>query len=182
MCAPDSRSPFRRNNFFSGKLLTARDLAAEQQYFRDKQRLHNRCLHGCGIVTGLEVGIAGGRITVAPGFALDCHGNEIVLAETGSLPWPTVPAPVYVTVRYREELTEPVPGWETEGEIQYNRIMEGYELAYRTDDPEGGRPPRAGLQTDAGKSDALPLARLLNRRGTWTLDRRYRPPRVEKRC
>src|SRR6185369_9680663 len=41
--------------YFYGQLLGVQDFQAEQNYFRDKLRLHNRCLHGYGTVCGLEV-------------------------------------------------------------------------------------------------------------------------------
>jgi hypothetical protein len=36
-------------------MLGAADFQAEQDYFREKLKLHNRCLHGYGVVCGLEV-------------------------------------------------------------------------------------------------------------------------------
>ena len=48
-------APAQRNNFFTGKLLTARDLEAEQSYFRGKGKQHDRYLHGYGTVCGLRV-------------------------------------------------------------------------------------------------------------------------------
>jgi hypothetical protein len=46
---------FDRLSYFYGQMLHARDLQTEQAYFREKLKLHNRCLHGWGIVCGLEV-------------------------------------------------------------------------------------------------------------------------------
>lgn len=45
----------KRLNYFYGQMLGARDFQAEQDYVRDKLRLHNRCLHGHGVVCGLPV-------------------------------------------------------------------------------------------------------------------------------
>jgi len=45
----------RRLNYFFGQLLGVRDFQAEQQYFREKLKLHNRCFHGYGTVCGLFV-------------------------------------------------------------------------------------------------------------------------------
>lgn len=44
-----------RTNYFHGQLLTHGDLTNDQTYFRERLRLHNRCLHGWGVVCGLEV-------------------------------------------------------------------------------------------------------------------------------
>jgi hypothetical protein len=53
-----------RPHFFTGQLLTADDLQAEQDYFRGKSRLHHRLLHGWGIVSGLGVSIDQGATLV----------------------------------------------------------------------------------------------------------------------
>ncbi len=46
---------FVRLKYFYGQMLGANDFATEQSYFREKLKLHNRCLHGYGTVCGLEV-------------------------------------------------------------------------------------------------------------------------------
>jgi hypothetical protein len=46
---------FTRLSYFHGQLLEARDFQTEQSYFREKLKLHNRCLHGYGTVCGLRV-------------------------------------------------------------------------------------------------------------------------------
>jgi hypothetical protein len=46
---------FTRLAYFHGQMLGARDLQTEQSYFREKLKLHNRCLHGYGTVCGLKV-------------------------------------------------------------------------------------------------------------------------------
>ena len=45
----------KRLNYFYGQLLGVNDFRSEQAYFREKLRLHNRCLHGFGTVCGLKV-------------------------------------------------------------------------------------------------------------------------------
>ncbi len=52
-CAPVPQ--FERLRYFYGQVLGAADFRAEQDYFREKLKLHNRCLHGYGVVCGLEV-------------------------------------------------------------------------------------------------------------------------------
>jgi hypothetical protein len=52
-CAPIPE--FRRLKYTYGQLLGVADFQAEQNYFREKQRLHNRCLHGFGVVCGLLI-------------------------------------------------------------------------------------------------------------------------------
>jgi hypothetical protein len=85
--------PFERLNYFYGQVLGHHELRTEQAYFHEKQKLHNRCLHGWGVVCGLLLEPAPqprpdecppgtterplARLTC--GLALDCHGNEIVV-------------------------------------------------------------------------------------------------------
>lgn len=53
VCAPVPE--FERLNFYYGQSLGVADFRSEQQYFLEKLRLHNRCLHGYGVVCGLEI-------------------------------------------------------------------------------------------------------------------------------
>ncbi|HVO01305.1 MAG TPA: ABC transporter C-terminal domain-containing protein [Candidatus Cybelea sp.] len=46
---------FERLNYFYGQMLSAADFRSEQAYLREKLKLHNRCLHGYGVICGLEV-------------------------------------------------------------------------------------------------------------------------------
>lgn len=44
-----------RMNYFHGQLISERDLKTDQAYFRERLRHMNRCLHGYGVICGLEV-------------------------------------------------------------------------------------------------------------------------------
>src|ERR1044072_5119276 len=46
---------FDRLRDFYGQMLHSRDLQSGQGSFGEKLKLHNRCLHGWGVVCGLEV-------------------------------------------------------------------------------------------------------------------------------
>jgi hypothetical protein len=46
---------FERVKYFYGQLLGVREFQSEQRYFLEKHRLHNRYLHGYGVVCGLAV-------------------------------------------------------------------------------------------------------------------------------
>jgi hypothetical protein len=72
-----------RPRFFAGQLLTEADLTAAQDYVRAKSRLHNRYLHGSGVVCGLQVVCdeCRGWISVKPGYAIDPCGEDIVVSE-----------------------------------------------------------------------------------------------------
>lgn len=72
-----------RNRYFTGKFMTAGDFEKDQNYQVNRHRLHNRLLHGWGIVCGLDV--AKHRdpecekrwVIVQPGTAIDCCGREL---------------------------------------------------------------------------------------------------------
>ena len=71
-----------RPRFFPGQLLVDGDLQLLVDYTSLKHRLHNRFLHGDGVVCGLQVGChpcGGGKVVVGPGMALDCCGNDIIV-------------------------------------------------------------------------------------------------------
>ncbi|MCI0392751.1 MAG: hypothetical protein MOB07_28805 [Acidobacteria bacterium] len=53
--ACDSMPDLTRLRYFHGQMLIANDLQTEQDYFREKLKLHTRCLHGYGTVCGLKV-------------------------------------------------------------------------------------------------------------------------------
>jgi hypothetical protein len=110
-----------RNHYFFGQLLGVAEFELEQTYLREKRWLHNRCLHGWGVVDGLTVSPVGdGRlgIVVEPGLALDPRGREIV-----------VPAPCRVS------LAGAGPEWSTvviayvEEETERRTIRESYEVS-----------------------------------------------------
>lgn len=74
-----------RPRYFSGQLLTDKDLDAAQRYVIEKNRLHNRYLVGTGVVCGLAVRCDPGNkgaVVVESGYAIDCCGNDIVLCES----------------------------------------------------------------------------------------------------
>jgi hypothetical protein len=71
----------QRPRFFAGQLLTEAELNSQQDYILAKNRLHNRYLHGWGVVCGLEVvcNPCDGWVTVKPGYAIDPCGNDIIV-------------------------------------------------------------------------------------------------------
>ena len=80
-----------RPRFFAGQLLSEEDLNRLDRYMTEKNRLHNRHIHGSGVACGLEVTCTvcstendRGKVIVKPGYALSPCGNDIVVpkAET----------------------------------------------------------------------------------------------------
>jgi hypothetical protein len=103
--------PLVRPHFFEGRLLDAATLQAEQEYQRNKLRLHNRALHGWGIVSGLNVRAAGeeDRVVVDPGYAIDPCGNELAICEPVRLRLPAGATEAFVSLRSWERPCDPMP-------------------------------------------------------------------------
>lgn len=84
-CEPcEARAP-TRNNYFTGKLMLARDFEDEQRFFREKLRIHHLRLHGWGVVCGLrlrahEPPCDTRYVILDPGSAVDCCGRDILVA------------------------------------------------------------------------------------------------------
>jgi hypothetical protein len=98
-----------RQQFFNGQRLFASDLQGLEEFHREMRWLHNQSLHQPGIGIGYAVtGAAGAsEVTIAPGYAIDALGREIVLVEPAVEPVPPVAhdgfgQPVYydLTVSY----------------------------------------------------------------------------------
>ncbi|MBN2440650.1 MAG: hypothetical protein JXJ04_04875 [Spirochaetales bacterium] len=86
-CSCTKECWIERPEYFRGQMLTDADLIAGQKYFIEKNKLHNRSLHGWGVVCGLKVKCfpcctghgASGKVLVEKGYAIDCCGNDIVV-------------------------------------------------------------------------------------------------------
>src|SRR5438874_3552 len=128
-----------RVRFFEGQLLTAKDLADEQEYHLEKRRLHNRKLHGTGIVDGLEVAVENGiapTIAVSPGLAIDRRGNEILVERlTRSEIGLRTDDTCFVSIEYTETPSDPVPGASAVGDVAFSRVTEGFQITITDADP-----------------------------------------------
>jgi len=83
-CSPCvTLATYERPLFATGQTLTAADLTALTSYVAGKNRLHNRYLHGWGVVCGLEVVCddCEGSVTIRSGYAIDPCGEDIVVAK-----------------------------------------------------------------------------------------------------
>jgi hypothetical protein len=163
---PDCGPPqLARNTWFTGKLLTERDLNDEQRYLLGKIMRHNQHEHGVGVSCGLEVdehpnpACRPDYVIVRPGVALDCCGHEIVLTHDEVVPlrelieaaWeadhPGEPLAgahrLQICIRYRECLAEEIDalfddcGCEPTA-CRPNRIVDAYELGVVIDPPLPG--------------------------------------------
>jgi len=128
---PNRLVQLRRPSWRAGALVTADDLRAEQAYALERQWQHNRMLHGYGIVVGLEVLIEGDEtnpeVVVAPGYALDGWGREIVLREPARVPLPRERRDLTVYIRYAER--------------EISLSVEGQGAPRRMPSPKSWRPP-----------------------------------------
>ena len=158
--------PLERPNFFSGRLLSAEDLSAEQEYHRGKQRRHNRHCHGFGVVSGLNISIAkeptGCTVVVEPGVAIDPAGNEIHLCEPAKLPLPESPAAIQIGIRFVERFCGSVAVASTAG-TSPAWVQEGCEIV---------------LESMAPSDGVLPVARLIRRGNAWRVDPKFKAPRA----
>lgn len=153
-----------RNRYFTGKNMTARDFQADQEYFLGRHRLHNRLLHGWGIVCGLAVECHPDKncpdwLVVRGGIALDCCGRELILSCDKPLKVPREDCggrPQVLCARYVEREIEHLPVLFHEGgcggpaEREANRVRECVELEFVDEDeldPRCWLKPRGGEET-----------------------------------
>jgi hypothetical protein len=166
ICGTDailSGTGFVRPRFFGGMLLTEDDLQAVIDYTVAKRKLTNRHVIGAGVVCGLGVTkhpCDAGVVVVAPGYAIECCGNDILLScpeevnvielvrdlrrrtavDCGE-PCDKQPRREYhLYVRYAETPTAPVAPYAPDdcasGECEFSRISEGYRFELRCEGPD----------------------------------------------
>ena len=82
-CRTAGSAGLERTRFFPRQLITPDDLTQDQRYFREKQRRHNRMLHGWGVVCGVYVrsGQNPCEVIVEPGYILGPYGDEIIVEQ-----------------------------------------------------------------------------------------------------
>ncbi len=140
-----NNSPFERNRYFYGKLLTVRDFEKEQSYHNGKRSMLNRLVTGPGVVCGLGVTASDeSTLMIESGMALDYQGREIVLPEPVFRKLRMLEGQeslkgsrdAWLCLRYAEEDVEPVnaTGSQPGGERQFDLTREGSRL-YLTAEP-----------------------------------------------
>lgn len=139
----------QRLRYFTGRHMTARDFRDEQAYHRTHRLLHNRMLHGWGVVCGLHVeahpkpDCQKDHVKVSCGFALDCCGREIPVQKDvvpPPVPWNERPQDQHeyvplLCLEYCEAESEPVPVLYSEQNCdpqrrENSRIDESYRFAW----------------------------------------------------
>ena len=144
--------------------MTSSDLTADQQYHIDKQRARNRHIYGSGIVEGLLVSAEGDSVVISPGMGIDPAGNEIYVTEPVRLSLPEKRA-WFVTVRYAERLTDPIPVPGEGGGTEASRVEEIAIVELTPTAPDTG----------------IAVARVALQKGQWMLDRHFSPRRIRGR-
>ena len=168
-----------RPRFFSGKKLDAADFAQEQSYILERFKRHNRSLHGFGIVFGLKVTSERGVIAVSEGMALDCEGNELIIASRQSLSLPATTegwSTAHVGVRFVEVCGDSKKATE---EDQASTITESFEIVFEKENYNRGHRHVRAHWLACGNAHALTIAKLHCERHGWRVDRRYRAPQIK---
>lgn len=155
-CSDNKRceyNKFKRDRYFHGMLMTDRDFREEQNYHIEKRKLHNRMLHGWGVVCGLGIKATvpeSSTVIITPGMALDCWGNEIHVCDDFEVDFGDVCSETktnetnpceekgaaqdckyYVGIKYAEISTDPIPVYTPGGGCEekvcdHSRIREGF--------------------------------------------------------
>lgn len=147
-----------RPRYFDGQLQTVADFQTAQQSVLEKRRIHNRAVHGSGVIGGLEVSVSddSDAVIISPGLAIDRLGNEITVEQPQTVILNNCRGGAcFVTLRYSETLVDPVPS--VEGGTEFSRVLESFTIDATTVDP-------------GPVSDSLVLARLTRCYGKWVVD------------
>lgn len=179
-CLPCGLHKPRRNAYFDGKMLVARDFTDEQDYHRSHRQMHNALLHGTGTVCGLKVvphpteDCRREFAVLEPGYALDCCGQEIVVPARTPIPIRTLieknpdlvkaltgERDLFIALRRCDQGDEAVPailpGCEGEaGATQWGRVAEGFAFVLFAREPGEVEPVSIPLQPRLSWVHTLP--------------------------
>lgn len=143
-----------RPRFFAGQLLSEQDLNRLDHYITEKHKLHNRHLHGSGVVCGLEVRCApcdSGLVTVSSGYALSPCGEDIVVCKSDTV---DICALIARCRTDSEPDCKPYAGQDSCGEV-----IEEWILTVRyAESPSRGITPLTGAGQGCGCSCAGPCS------------------------
>jgi len=156
--------PKKRVKYSMGLVLGVEEFEQEQYYLMERDRLHQRALHGYGTVSGLKVSLTDDSgdidVTVSPGIAVNPRGDTVCVPDNqcASLAdWLAdntteidtqmaelegdAPLPLYITLCYKECPTDdvPIPGapcQSKENVVAPSRISDYFELSITTTPPE----------------------------------------------
>ena len=95
-------------------------------------------------------------MVVSPGLALDCVGNELLLAEPERISLSGTVGRHYVTIQYLEVPVGQKPS--IEGEPEFSRVREAVRLELASANPGTGHSGKGPGGSGCGQSHALCLA------------------------
>ena len=132
-------TPFERNRYYAGKMLTSADFQAEQTYFNNKRRFANSLLYGAGVICGLGVfSLDDLSVLIESGVAIDGMGREVVIDSSVVKKLSAVDGfdalrtnEVSLCLRYKEDEVHTVYSVnrsDPDREYEYNRISESYQI------------------------------------------------------
>ncbi|MEM7051209.1 MAG: helix-hairpin-helix domain-containing protein [Acidobacteriota bacterium] len=160
---PIALDPRKRVRYETGLVLGVQEFLQDQFHLRERDRLHQRSLHGYGTVVGLEIGQraadgGGPEVVVGAGLAIDPRGETICVPATQCArldEWlsgqrdeidehfasPPGALSLYVVLCHRECATDPVPVLgdpcrDTADNTRPSRIADDFELSLRFEPPE----------------------------------------------
>jgi hypothetical protein len=153
--ADTDRKGYLRMNHFHGLRLESEDFEAGERYQVEKRKLHNRMLHGMGVVPRWkgELKVVGRRrgdmsVDINPGYAIDGEGNDVILWEAKILTidpgthLPQLPATAHIVLKYVDEPVDFIVN-------KINVKFKGHKRIHETCrvDVEGKAPdPRDGVE------------------------------------
>lgn len=164
------KPPFKRVNYFQGQVLTEQDLLDEQEYHNSKRHLLNRCLHGSGVIYGLEVSINENFLTIETGLALDCRGREIYVPEKQIGIKPLNEKDLYLLIEYHEYESDPIPSIGDGATVNHTRITESFRLSWGSGNPMARHEPHDRRWKSCGECHPALLAKLCYRRGQLAME------------
>lgn len=139
---------FERNNYYTGKILSAKDFSMEQEYFNRKRWLLNQYNLGSGILYGLDVIKSGEMrqeecVTVKPGIAIDSSGREIVirepinqvLSELDSFSKVKTAGAIYLCLEHVQEERDAAMSVGDKNSQNFNKVKEGYRFVLESEPP-----------------------------------------------
>ena len=150
--------PYKRPKYSFGLVMGVDEFEQEQLYHIEKNRLHNRMLHGYGTVCGLQISVQdssdmekGPEVMVSSGIALNRLGQEIRIpsaqcaylnqwlknnSDTIMTTSPPETISINIVLCYRECETDnvPLPGVPCRSQddtLAFSRIADDFELSLR---------------------------------------------------
>lgn len=157
--------PLERPVYFTGRLLTVEDLQRDQDFLLGRLRRLNRFARGWGIVTGLDVSVDGTTVTVEPGLAIDCAGNEIVLASSETVAIEGTASRGYVVISFAEAFVGAVPA--IDGELRFSRAREAAVIELLSTNPNRRHRAMGPRTPGCGDAHGLSIATLSKRGLRW---------------